>query len=277
MASIFDFDDYVDFLEDWILSRPKRGRGVKTEMAIYMGCLPAHITKVLNRDVHFTLEQAAKILTFLELSKVEGHYFLNLVEFGRAGNSELRSIISERLEEIKSKSFEEKKLDISKNKMAPEDIEVYFSTWHYLAAEMLTSIEKYQTIDAICECLELTKNQAMKVMNFLVERNFIRRDGNRFIKDFGLHSVDSPGPAVLKNYHKNWRTRALVSLDQDVENNLNFSWVVSMPKEVIPIIKTTLIEKIKEMNDLVMDHPADPDGLQCLTIDFFKLSSPNVD
>jgi uncharacterized protein (TIGR02147 family) len=276
MVIVFEYDDYVNFLSDWILSRPKRGRGVKTEMAHYMGCLPAHITKVLNRDVHLTLEQAAKTLSFLELSSLEGHYFLGLVELGRAGNRELREIVMERLEELRKKVQMAARLGAEEKEFSEKDNDTYYSNWLYMAIEMLSAIEKYQTLEAICDCLKISRPKAMEILNFMVEKGIIDRVDDKFIKrEMVVRTNPSLNISTLRNHHKNWRTRALVSLDQKNENNLNFTGVLSVPREVVPQIRETLMATIKEVFSIGQVHPDPPEMAFGFCVDFFNYSSPN--
>ncbi len=274
MIVVFEYDDYVDFLDDWIISRPKKGRGVKSEMAHYMGCLPAHITKVLNRDIHLTLEQAAKVISFLELTSLEGHYFLGLVELGRAGNKELQDLILERLDELKKKIQDASRIGAQSRGFSTEDKDIYFSSWLYIAIEILSSISRFQTLEDICSSLKISKIQAMEVLDFLIEKNLIIRAEDKFVlRELSLKTTADPGTSNLKNHHKNWRTRATVSLDQKFENNLNFTGVISLPKVVTPAIRETLIATIKELWEIAEQHPDDPDEAFCLCIDFFNFSS----
>lgn len=276
MVVVFEYDDYVNFLSDWIISRPKKGRGVKTEMAHYMGCLPAHITKVLNRDVSLTLEQAAKVLTFLELSSLEGHYFLGLVELGRAGNNELRDLIIERLEELREKIQKAARIGAKDFEFTEKDSDIYYSNWLFLGIEILSSIKDIQTLEAICKSLNISKSQAMEVLSFLIEKNLVERIDDKFvIKELSLKTNPVPGASNLKNHHKNWRTRALVSLDSKLENNVNFTGVISFPGVLAPVIRESLIATIKDINEMISVHPDDPDTAYCLCLDFFNFSSPN--
>lgn len=275
MVVVFEYDDYVNFLSDWISSRPKKGRGVKTEMAHYMGCLPAHITKVLSRDVHLTLEQAAKIITFLELTSLEGHYFLGLVELGRAGNKELRDIIIERLDELSKKIQDATRIGAKNREFTEKDNNLYYSNWLYMGIEILTSINDLQTLEAICKSLNISRSQAMEILNFLVEKKLVEKVDDKFvIKELSIKTNPLKGGANLRNHHKNWRTKALVSLDSKLENNVNFTGVQSFPKALVPVIREKLIATIKDINEMTNDHPDYPDTAYCLIVDFFNFSSP---
>ena len=85
MEKILQYSDYIDFLSDWISSRPKKGHGVKSKMSNCIGSVPAQITQVLKKEVHLTPDQAAKMITFLELSNLEGEFFFRPCGNGPCG------------------------------------------------------------------------------------------------------------------------------------------------------------------------------------------------
>lgn len=271
MKKIFEYSDYAEFLTDWIKSRPKGGHGVKIRMAKYLGCIPAQITKVLKKDIHLTLDQAAKAITFLELSNFEGQYFLGLVELARAGSNELREIILERLSEIKKKVISPEGISKAKKyNLSEEELKTYYENWYYTAIEVLAQIPKYQTVSAICDYLNLPKSKALNILNFLVEKGIVNKEGSKYIRDLSIRFDDfEPGSIFFKARAINWRNQALASLDQKEENNLNLNLVFTLAEKDIPRLKDSLIEKAKELYKSVEDSPKEE--IRCLCIDFFKV------
>ncbi len=271
MKKIFEYSDYSNFLSDWINSRPKKGHGVKFRMAKFIGTVPAQITNTLKKEVHFTPDQAAKIITFLELSNLEGDYFLALVEMARAGSNELRELKKKRLSEIKKKVVTPESLPrAEKYQFSQEDIKIYFESWYYTAIEILTQIPKYQTIPAICGYLNLPKGKVLNILNFLVEKGIIKKAGGKYIRDLSFKFETSQmGYTFFKAHHSNWRNRALASLDQKEENNLNLTLVFTLAENDIPRLKDFLTEKVKELYESVEDSPKEE--MRCLCIDFFKV------
>ena len=105
MDDIFKYSDYQKYLNDWIESKPRKGRGIKLDLAKFLGITPGHVSKILNQDIHLTPDQAAKLISYLDLSEIEGKYFLSLVEMARAGSVELREIIRDRLDGFKKEWY----------------------------------------------------------------------------------------------------------------------------------------------------------------------------
>jgi len=267
---ITNYQEYVKYLDVWIHDRPRKGRGIKTQMAKYIGCYPIHITKILNRTAHLTMEQSAKIINFLELSKLEGQYFLCLVELARAGNNELRETIKDRMEEITEKwkyvpsSYIGEKLVLSR-----EDYEILYESWIYLAIELLATIPKFQQIDSICDYLHLPKKEVLKVLNFLVEKELVKKEGDRYIRDLKISLEMPPADIYRAKHHINWRNRAIGSLDQKEENNLNSTIVMSLSEKDVPRIMELIDKTSADIVKSVEDSPREE--LRCLCIDFFKV------
>ena len=174
MKDVSYYLDYTEFLKDWILSRPRKGHGVKVRMAQHLGCIPTQITKVLKREIHLTLDQAAKLTSFLELSQLEGHYFFGLVELGRAGSMEMKSLVQERLDELKINLQEKERFADEIHELSGADYEIYYEKWYFSAIEMLSAISKFQTVDSLSEHLNLPKKEVLKVLNFLVKKESVR-------------------------------------------------------------------------------------------------------
>jgi len=239
-------------------------------MATYIGCIAPQISRVLKKENHFTLDQASKVISFLELSKWEGHYFTGLVELARAGNNERREIVEERLEGIKKKLSEVPRgFKGDKSSLSREDYEFYYKSWICLAIEILTSIPKYQNVDAICEYLHLPKKEVLKNLNFLVEKGLITKNGDKYNRDSFVSLLGKPPEIYRNKHHVNWRTRALNSIDQREENNLNLTIVTSFPKKDIGKVIDFLHEKSAELLKSLEDST--PEELRCLCIDFFKV------
>ena len=117
----------------------------------------------------------------------------------------------------------------------------------------------------------LPKSRVLNVLNFLIEKGIIKKEGLKYIRDlsFKFEKFPTKGYTFIKANTTNWRNRALASLDQKEENNLNLTLVFSLAEKDIPRIKDFLTEKVKELYNSVEDSPREE--IQCLCIDFFKV------
>src|SRR3989344_6270394 len=89
-VSVFDFSDYKEFLRAWIDEKGHKGRGLKTKLAQAIGCNSTYVAHILHGKSHLSLEQGEAAARFKGLDTKEKHYFLLLIQLGRAGTVELR-------------------------------------------------------------------------------------------------------------------------------------------------------------------------------------------
>ena len=88
--SIFEFKDYKQYLNAWIESQPRKGRGIGRKIAESTRLSPAMLSHILSGDKHFSPEAAMDVALFLGLPDAETDYFLLLVNYSRAGSHSLK-------------------------------------------------------------------------------------------------------------------------------------------------------------------------------------------
>src|SRR5687768_11246698 len=98
--TVFDYRDYKKYLNDFIKNQASGGHGYRSKIAEALRCHITYISQVLNKDAHFSLEQADELNSFLGHTKDESHYFLLLVQVARAGTHSLRSKFQEQIDLI---------------------------------------------------------------------------------------------------------------------------------------------------------------------------------
>ena len=138
--SVFDYDDYKDYVRDALDARAENKRGERSRLASFVGCHTAYVSQVLNGAAHFSLEQAEKINHFLGHGKEQSLFFLFLIQLARAGTPSLRKVFEEQLRALKEKQFVLKdRLQFNKT-LSREDQATFYSSWHYGAAHVLVSV-----------------------------------------------------------------------------------------------------------------------------------------
>jgi transcriptional regulator with XRE-family HTH domain len=100
--SLFYFADYKEFMRNWIVSQPKKGRGCIKEIAAKLKINPALLSQILNSKRNLTLEQAHGLTEIFGLNELEREYFITLVEISKNQSPELQSHFQGRLERIKN-------------------------------------------------------------------------------------------------------------------------------------------------------------------------------
>jgi len=107
MRTIFDYECYKEYLNERIQSGPKRGRGVKKNLAEFLRCKTSLISAILSGDRDFSLDQAIQVSRFFSLGLLEKDFFIFMVGHEKAGTQELKDYYKEKLENYrKSHSHE---------------------------------------------------------------------------------------------------------------------------------------------------------------------------
>lgn len=121
---IYDFEDYRRYLNHYIVHQPRNGRGIKNKIALFLGSPTSHISQVLSGKTHFTLEQTEELNGFLQHTEDEAHYFLLLVQAGRAGTVNLKKRIEkERQNILKKRSFLKERLGVASSVSEQDQID----------------------------------------------------------------------------------------------------------------------------------------------------------
>jgi len=264
--SIFDYQDYKTFLNDIMGLKP---RGHRSRLAEALRCHTAYITLVLSGNAHLSLEQAELANQFLGHSEEESHFFILLVQLGRAGTTSLQNYFQNQLKAVSNKRLELKNRLQFKKTLSAEDQSIYYSSWHYAAVHILLSIPALRTKDALAHYLRLPSKKIAEVLDFLVKAGLVetKDDQSYVIGTTHIHLPhDSP---MISKHHSNWRMRAIESFDSEALTDLHYSSVVTMSKKDGAKIRAILIKAIEDVRSVVKDSPEE-EGF-CYTLDLFPL------
>jgi uncharacterized protein (TIGR02147 family) len=266
--TIFDYLNYKDYINERITDSPSKGRGIKLKISEFLNCQTAFVSQVLNGDPNFSLEQAVKLNKFFEHTREEARYFLLLLQFLRAGSTELQEFFKLEMKEILDKRTDLKnRLDI-KNSLKKVDQQIYYSNWLYACIHMMVAIPEFQTSQAISRHLNLPREKVVEIITFLEETGLIQKKGAHYeIGVTKIHlSKDSP---QIQRHHTNWRMQAIRSIDINDSADLHYSTIVSMSKADTPKIKEILIKAIEECRSVIRDSKEEK--IQSICIDFFGI------
>lgn len=266
--SIFEYNDYKLYLEEKIQSLPSKGRGVKLKLAEYLHCQNTFVSQVMNGEPHFSLEQGARLNDFFDHSKEEAKFFLMLLHFSRAGNSELKKYYQDEMNDLIIKNSDLKKRTKMKGSLREKDQDIYYSSWLYSAIHILVTIKEFQNASQIAKRFNLSKDKTLEILGFLTESGLLQKEGNTYSSgSTRIHlSKDSPH---INRHHTNWRMRAVHSIDMNQASDLHFSNVVSMGDKDIVKIREIFIKAIAEARSIIKDSPEEK--LHSICVDFFEV------
>jgi uncharacterized protein (TIGR02147 family) len=267
--TIFEYLNYKKYLHEKISSLNNNGRGVKRNMASFLGCQTSYVSQVLNQHVNFSLEQAIKLNEFWEHNKEEGRFFVLLLQLERAATNELRAFFLQEMQDIQDKRADLKdRLGIA-NSLEETNQHVYYSAWYYAAVHILLSIPDYQNPKAISEHLRLPLKQIQDIIEFLVTTGLAIQKSDRY--EIGLTRIHLSKESVqIQRHHTNWRNQAIHSIDKNDPNDMHYSNALSMSHKDVGKVKEILIQAIEECREII--KISKEERLQVLTMDFFGIN-----
>lgn len=148
--SVFDFKGYKKYIKTWIQSRPARGHGEKRRIAEKVGCNSAYVSHVLERQGHFSLEQAALLSQHMDHNVLEARFFLLLVQYERAGHPVLKAQLKAQIDEILERRLSIQHRLENGDGLSVEDQATYYSTWHYAATHLVLPYGTWPETRPLC-------------------------------------------------------------------------------------------------------------------------------
>jgi plasmid maintenance system antidote protein VapI len=246
---------------------PKRGRGEFLKIAKHLGIHTSTLSQVLSGTKQFTLDQACSLADYFGLNELETQYLFHLVELERAGTERLRATLKRQLAQLKEQSKNLSAVVPGKRTLSEEEKATFYSNWYYAGIWALTSIEGYQTADAIVKYFGLPKLLINRVIMFLlktglcIEEKGLLRPGTTYVH---LEN-DSP---FIGRHHSSWRQKAMERHTMLSETEIAYSSPMSLSNEDAAKIRKLVIEWVEQANKI--RDPSPCETLFFLNIDWIK-------
>lgn len=266
--SIFDHSDYKIYCTARLAEFPNKGRGARSRLAAFSGCQVAYVSQVLNGNVHFTLEQGERINRFFSHTREESHYFMLLLQLGRAGSKELEAYFRDQVEQALERHLTLKNRVDVKESLSQEHQLTYYSSWIYAAIHILVTIPQFQTRGAIASRLGLPGEDVSEALDFLSATGLVREEAGRLLPGATRLYLGDDSPLISK-HHANWRIKTLQSLERRKRESLHYSSVISLSKEDLIKIKARLVQEITEAKAIIRDSKEEV--LCCFAVDLFEV------
>lgn len=264
-VNIFKYKDYRKYIINRIECFPKFGHGIRTKLASILNCRPSFITHVLNNRLDFTSEQALKIAVFFKLNDGEIDYFLLLIRFERAGNTELKSHIKKQIEKSKIYHITQSMLttrqdtDISNNYQI-KDISIFTTSWPHMAVILLIAQEVAMTKSGLAKHLTINEDTLTSIIKDLINVNIVKMlDKNRLYVSKKDYEVILSNIIEEKNFHITWRNKLIDKLqttqrDLKSNSNIHYTLPVCLPESVILDVKSILEDAIFTINSKIKNQ-----------------------
>lgn len=265
--TVFDFDDYKLFVVKTIESMPKKGRGQLSKLAVFISTSPVIISQVFKGDRELTPEQAYDCTEFFGLNELEKEYFLLLVQYARAGHFRLEKHIQRKLEDLKLKSKNLKNRLTDNETISEESRARFYSNWYYAAFSLLVLTPGEHSAESISEYFNLPLSLTREVLYFLVDNNLIIEKNNLYFSG-PQHTHLTKGSPYINNHHRNWRQKALEKMQTTSDEELHFTFPMSLSKKDAELVFNKILKLIDDVNKVAVD--TSDEELFCLNMDWFR-------
>lgn len=266
--SIYEYSNYKIYLRDLIDSYPNGGRGVRKALAESIRCQLGYITQVLSGDNHFSLEQAEASARYFSLNKDERDFFLNLVQFNRAGTKSLKLYFDAQLLELRERNNLLKTRLKIKETLPANDQAIYYSNWQFSTIHMLLTLDDFNTPNKISERLNLSADRALEVLEFLCRSGLAYKEGNLYKSRNPILHLEKDSP-YLPTHHTNWRSKSIQSLDSIKKDDLHYSLTFTIAKKDMPKVREILTQALESCSHVI--QASKEDQIAALCLDLFEI------
>lgn len=264
-VNIYRFIDYKSYLS--ALEQVQNQRGFRSRLAEATDCQNAFISQVFNGLVNFNLEQALKISHFLRLKNEEKQYFLWMIEYARAGTTDLKNYFHQLMSDLKEKHLNIKERVQIAETLSEEAQTIYYSHWIYSAVHIASMIPKLNTVEKLTHAFDFEKEKMSDVIEFLVRHGLVEQKGSQISSGKTQIHLSQNSPNIFK-HHTNWRIESIKSLDHNHRTDLHYSGISSLSKADVDKIRAIFVDTIENYIRTIEKSPEET--LYCFNLDFFK-------
>jgi len=266
MKTVYEFQDYREFLNSWISSQ-EHSRGLRGRLSEAMGISSTMMSLIMKGDKNLSLEQAAEAAEFVGLNEKETDYFFLLVELGRAGSHKLQTKLRRQIRAIQSEANKiahrvKKDIELSEEAKA-----VFYSSWLYSGVRILSAVDGFNDIPSIAKRFNLPMHVVANVVEFLLEKDLCRKENGKITYGAARTHVGADSPFVTKHHH-NWRLRGLQMMEQANETNLFYTKNMAISHKAAEEIRKLLPPLIESVDKI--GGPSESEKVYCLNLDWFE-------
>lgn len=267
-TKIYQFDDYRDFIKNYLSEKSSTGRGEYQKLAKEIRVHTTLVSQVLGGKKDFSLEQGLAISRYFSLSKKEEHFFMLLLQKDKAGSKDLKDYFLLYIEDARRQFMTVGTRLKDRQEITKEAQAFYYSDWHVMAIWIATSLGGKHTVLSIANRLDLDHNTVQSVLDFLCQYGLcIEEEGNYSIGISSTH-IDLSS-SFINRHHKNWRLKAMEKFGRLAQDELAFTAPISLSKNDLNNLKKMILNFIEKCGEIVSLSPAEE--MACLNIDLFRI------
>lgn len=268
--SIYEFLDYKAYLGHVELLRRPIERGFRSKLADGIGTQSSFISNVLNGEAHFSSEQILRIGKHLSLNAEENKYLYLLLQYARAGTPDLRTFVRAQIDALLEEVLDIQKRVGDSRSLSDSDQSTYYSSWHYTAIHLATTLPHLKTPDALAGALGLPKDVVRTALIFLLQTGILKETKNNQLEPGSVLIHLNRSSPNIRQHHTNWRVAAIRSLADEDQRDLHYSTISTLSKTDADRLRAEIVQLIERYVETV--KPSKEEEMRAFTIDFFQLA-----
>jgi uncharacterized protein (TIGR02147 family) len=249
------------------INQNQNSRGYKALLANAAGCQRSFLSLVLTGKHILTQEHGIGLATYWGMTSVERDFFLQLINFERAGTEALRNFYQERIDSLR-KGANDLATRFQVDSLPLETMSIYYSTWLYPAVHMLLTVPSYQTTSSLSERLKLPTTTIKGVLDTLVKLGIIEESSKRFETIKKVVHLPKNSPLNQTN-HGNWRQYSVNKSVFSTETDVHYTAVYSLSNRDKYRLQNLILEFIERTRQLVA--PSAEEDVVAVLIDYFTV------
>ncbi|MBT3583829.1 MAG: TIGR02147 family protein [Halobacteriovoraceae bacterium] len=265
--TLFECQNYKEFVLDWIQRRPKKGHGQFLKISQYLGVHSSMISHIFKGDKEVSLEHAVLLADFFGLSEFETQYFVTLVQFSRAGSQTLKDLYLKQIVALRKDSKKIEKRVIKDKSMNDGEKARFYSSWQYSAVRLATSLDQIKQIEDLSQYFQIEHHKLNQILQFLLSTGLCVEKKGQLEMGPSLTHIGGDSP-MINTHHTNWRKKAFEAYESSEQENLFYTLPMSVGVEESAVMREMTMDFIQRMVKVL--RPSKEEKLMCLGIDFFN-------
>ncbi len=267
--TVFDFDNYKEFVRAQVRLMPKGGHGMFQKIARALEIHSTMASHIFNGEKELNTDQALMLAKFFGLSESQTDYLISLVHRDRASTPALRGRLNRQIERSRKSASELAEiLPKDNSSMSEKDWATFYSNWYYSAIRLLCAIPKYRSREKIGNYFSLPMTLVNNTIDFLLRTKLVRLEGNQITFGPVRTHVESSSPLAAR-HHANWRLKAIERFSSIDNSELVFTTPVTIATSDVQLIRSKIVEFISELDKTF--EKSKPERLFCFNVDFVEV------
>ncbi len=256
MNQLYNHDCYKPYLRGEFSSE-RWGVGARGRLAKALACQASFVSRILNKEDHFTLEQAYKVAKFLNLGPHETEYFMTLVLKARAGDHHLSKYYDNRLDEQRRRQWDLSQVIKKSDQLSEAQAQKYYSSWYFAAIHVAVGIDGLSTVAELSKKLRLEEGLVKQALDFLVEAELVIDSGTQYFLGKRRIHLPSFSPYTTIN-HSAWRLKIVdLLLNAQKGDEIHYSSVLAISNKAVEPFRNLLVKTISDAEKLLAIDGAD--------------------